>query len=132
MRHIAWLAAGLARRCRGRRRSRRTVSRRAGSPRHPICRPPGRNNAVARLNRRLEEGKVRLRFDGPQGYLRSVLQALEIPVESQVAVFSKTSLQARIISPANPRTIFFNESVSAAWVRGEPFVELAAEDRARA
>jgi hypothetical protein len=127
MRHIAWLAGGFL-----------AIAAVAadlgglfpGGLDHPAIQYAGRpvDNAVARLNRRLEEGKARLRFDGPQGYLRSVLQALEIPVESQVVVFSKTSLQARIISPANPRTIFFNESVSAAWVRGEPFVELAAED----
>jgi hypothetical protein len=71
---------------------------------------------------------VRLVFDGTPGYLRSVLQALNVPVESQLVVFSKTSLQQQIISATNPRTIFFNDSVAVAWVRGEPFVEVAAQD----
>jgi hypothetical protein len=69
-----------------------------------------------------------LRFEGRAGYLRAVLQALKVPIESQIAVFSKTSLQAPIISPANPRTIYFSDSVYVAWVPGEPFVEVAAVD----
>lgn len=59
--------------------------------------------------------------------LRSVLEALHIPVESQMAVFSKTSLQAPLISPDNPRTIFFNDSVAVGWMKGG-FIELAALD----
>ena len=56
-----------------------------------------------------------------------MLQALNVPIESQMAVFSKTSLQSQRIEPANPRTIFFNDSVAVAWVRGG-FIELAALD----
>ena len=85
-------------------------------------------NAVSELNAKIEEGKVQLTPDGPAGYLRSTLAALNIPIESQMVVFSKTSLQRRLISPSNPRSIFFNDSVAAAWVRGEPFVELAVQD----
>jgi hypothetical protein len=85
-------------------------------------------NAVSELNAKIEEGKVQLTPDGPAGYLRSTLAALNIPIESQMVVFSKTSLQRRLISPSNPRFIFFNDSVAAAWVRGEPFVELAVQD----
>ena len=87
------------------------------------------HNVISDLNARLREGKVQLAFDGTPGYLRSTLQALNVPVESQLVVFSKTSLQQRIISATNPRTIFFNDSVAVAWVRGEPFVEVAVEDQ---
>jgi hypothetical protein len=59
--------------------------------------------------------------------LRSVLEALHVPVESQIAVFSKTSLQAPLISPDNPRTIFFNDSVAVGWMKGG-FIEIAAVD----
>ncbi len=83
---------------------------------------------VYELNRKIQEGKVRLKFDGKQGYLRSLLEALNIPVESQLVVFSKTSLLAHLITPQHPRTIFFNDSVVLTWIPGEPFVELAAED----
>jgi len=86
------------------------------------------SDPAAKLNRKLQKGRVRLKFEGTSGYLRSVLDALDVPLESQLAVFSKTSLQAQLIHPRNPRTIFFNDSVAVAWVRGEAFVEVAAED----
>jgi hypothetical protein len=82
---------------------------------------------VADLNHEIETGKVRLRFDGEQGYLRSALDALGVPIESQMVVFSKTSVQAQRINPQNPRTLFFNDSVVVGWVRGG-FVEVAAQD----
>src|SRR5690242_2871823 len=68
------------------------------------------SDAVAKANAELDSGKSTLRFDARSGYLGAVLRALKVRVESQIAVFSKTSLQAQIISPSNPRTIFFNDS----------------------
>ena len=85
------------------------------------------SDPVAELNRKLQDGTAQLRFDGPSGYLRSVLNALDVPVESQIAVFLKDSVQAARISAGNPRTIFFNDSVAVGWVRGG-FIELAAQD----
>jgi hypothetical protein len=82
---------------------------------------------VARLKQQVEDGKVQLQFDASKGYLPSVLEALHVPVESQLSVFSKTSMQIAYIEPSNPRTIFFNDSVAVAWVRGG-FMELAALD----
>jgi hypothetical protein len=46
---------------------------------------------VARLNRRVARGEVKLSFDDQQGYHASVVQALDVPRESQMLVFSKTS-----------------------------------------
>ncbi|HEY3839855.1 MAG TPA: hypothetical protein VGL72_24960 [Bryobacteraceae bacterium] len=83
---------------------------------------------VYELNRKLQDGSVQLKFDGAQGYLRSLLAALNIPVESQLVVFSKTSLLGHLITPSHPRTIYFNDSVVLTWIPGEPFVEFAAED----
>ena len=83
---------------------------------------------VAQLNRRLETGETRLAFDDRTGYLRSLLTALEVPIESQMFVFSKTSVQQALIAPSNPRAIFFNDSVVVAWMRGG-FIEVAAHDR---
>ena len=51
-----------------------------------------------------------------------------MPVESQTLVFSKTSLQAGAIGPANPRAIYFTDDVAVAWIRGSPAIELAALD----
>jgi hypothetical protein len=87
--------------------------------------PPA--DRAALLNRRLQSGEQQLRFEGTTGYLRSLLAALDIPVESQIAVYSKTSLQGAHINPENPRSIFFNDSVAVAWVPGG-FIEVAAHD----
>ena len=87
---------------------------------------PG-SDPVAKLDARLKSGAAQLTYDARAGYLRSVLDLLNVPVESQVAVFSKTSFQASLIHPGNPRTIFFNDSVAVAWMYGG-FIELAAQD----
>jgi hypothetical protein len=87
------------------------------------------SNRVAELNKKIQDGTIRLSFDGPGGYLRSTLNALDVPVESQVAVFSQTSKEAKIIGPRNPRTIFFNDEVAVGWVRGGNIIEVAAHDR---
>ena len=84
-------------------------------------------DVVAGLKGKIESGKVQLKFDGNRGYLPDVLKALNVPVESQMAVFSRTSLQAERIEPDNPRTIFFNDSVAVGWVHGG-FIEMAAQD----
>jgi hypothetical protein len=85
------------------------------------------NDSVTILARKIEASEVRLDYDIQSGYLPSLLKALNIPIESQVAVFSKTSLQSGIIGPHNPRTIFFNDSVAVAWPRGG-FIEVASID----
>jgi len=87
--------------------------------------PP--HDVIAQLNEKLAAGSTTLSYEPGSGYLRSVLSALDIPVESQLAVFSKTSVQARIISPVNPRTLFFNDRVVVGWPRGG-FIEAAALD----
>jgi hypothetical protein len=84
---------------------------------------------VAALSRRIEQG-AQLPFDRNYGYLPALLQALSVPVESQIAVFSKTSIQALRIEPSNPRVLYFNDSVAVGWVRGG-FIELAAQDPGR-
>ena len=84
-------------------------------------------DVVAGLKGKIESGRVQLKFDSKRGYLPAVLQALNVPVESQMAVFSRTSLQAERIEPDNPRTIFFNDSVAVGWVHGG-FIEMAAQD----
>jgi hypothetical protein len=82
---------------------------------------------VALLNRKLEEGQ-QLRYEPAHGYLRAVLDALGIPVESQIAVFAKSSFQQHLINPANARAIYFNDQVAVGWVRGAPMLEIASQD----
>jgi len=97
-------------------------------PGHPAIGYPGEaNDAVARLNRKLQSGEAGLEFEEGTGYLKGLLAALDIPIESQVAVFSGTSLQARIINARNPRTIFFNDSTAVGWMAGG-LIEVASLD----
>jgi len=84
-------------------------------------------DVVDALNARVKSGQVTLPFDETTGYLKPVLDALNVGVDSQLVLFSKTSLQARVIQPRNPRVIYFNDSVVVAWVRGG-FIEIAAHD----
>jgi hypothetical protein len=88
-----------------------------------------RTDVVAGLNRRLIAGTATLKFEGPAGYLRSLLEQLDVPLDSQMAVYSKTSLQSPLINPSNPRTIFFNDTVAVGWMRGG-MIEVAAQDPA--
>lgn len=81
------------------------------------------------LNGKLRSGAVTLRFDPANGgYLRSLLDALGVPVESQALVFSQTSFQAPHINFLNPRAVYFNDTVAVGWVRGGDILEIAAQD----
>jgi hypothetical protein len=87
------------------------------------------DDPIANLLRRTDV-TARLTSDGPSGYLRSILQALDVPVSSQILVFSNGSVQGRRINAGNPRALYFNDSVVVGWVRGG-FVEIAAQDPER-
>ena len=87
------------------------------------------DNVVDTLNGRLASGEVQLSFDGRSGYLKSALAALGIASDTQMLVFSPTSLQARRINPENPRALFFADRVALGWVRGGDVLEVAAHDR---
>lgn len=84
-------------------------------------------NVVDALNSRLRSGEATLPYDEKTGYLAPLLAALDVSVDSQIVVFSRTSLQSTLIRPRNPRAIYFNDSVVVAWVRGG-FIEIAAHD----
>src|ERR1700681_4412750 len=47
------------------------------------------SDPVALLEKQIEAGKAGLSYDADQGYLRSVLNLLKVPVDSQTLVFSK-------------------------------------------
>lgn len=83
---------------------------------------------VARLNHRLEKGEVTLRHEPGQGYLRSVLEALDISLSSQVLVFSKTSFQRDLIAPETPRALYFNDDTYIGWVKYGEVMEVASVD----
>ena len=86
------------------------------------------NDAATRLDQQLANGSKRLQFDAARGYLPSILQALSIPIESQVTVFSQTSLQAKLINAHHPRAVYFNDHVAVGWVPNADELEIAAQD----
>lgn len=85
-------------------------------------------NCISRLQQRLDSGEVTLQRDSKQGYLKSVLQALNVPVESQMLVFSKTSLQLRRINPRTPRAVYFNDDVYIGFCQNGDVLEVSAVD----
>jgi peroxiredoxin len=72
---------------------------------------------IAPLQERLDRGEVALAYEPAHGYLKSVLQALEIPRSSQALVFSKSSFQFRKIAPQTPRALYFNDNAYVGWVK---------------
>ena len=100
------------------------------STRHPAIdyatRPT--TDPVAMLNQRLASGEVQLAFEPGQGYLRSVLNALKVPVESQLLVYSETSLQSNFITEKTPRALYYSDTASVGWVQAADTLEVAAWD----
>jgi len=91
---------------------------------------PSRNE-IARLQKRLDAGAVKLATTPQHGYLEALLQALDIDPDSQTLVFSKTSLQIDHISAATPRAIYFNDDTYVGWVQGSQLLELVTMDADR-
>lgn len=85
-------------------------------------------DVVSVLARDLNAGTRTIAFEGQQGYLRSVLAALNVPVDSQLLLFSKTGLQHPFTSPENPRALYFNDRVVVGYIPGAPVLEIAAHD----
>ncbi len=85
-------------------------------------------DAISALQASIQAGKVRLEYQEDHGYLPSVLKHLEIPLSSQVFVFSRTSLQRGRISPKTPRAIYFNDEVTVGFCYRGDVLEIAAAD----
>jgi len=86
------------------------------------------DDPVSRLAKRIAAGEVKLKFDEKFGYLPALLEHFDIPASSQMLVFSKTSLQRTLITPKNPRAIYFNDDVYLGYIPGSPLVEISAVD----
>lgn len=86
------------------------------------------DDAVSKLQRLLASGEMRLNADDRFGYLLSVLECLNVPVESQLLVYSKTARTPDLVSPQTPRAIFFNDEVSVAWIPESRELEITAVD----
>ena len=75
------------------------------------------SDAVVRLQSRVASGEIKW-TGGGRRIVQRLLQELEIPVESQMLVFSKTSFQRQSISPNHPRAIYFSDTAYVGWVPG--------------
>src|SRR5258708_3001431 len=97
---------------------------------HPAIRYATRptTDPVARLNQAFGEHARSFPRDARTGYLLPVLDGLDVSVESQLLVFSKTGVQRAYTSPHSPRALFFSESVVVGYVPGSPAIEVAAHD----
>ena len=86
------------------------------------------NDPVSMLWKQMQSGQAKCEPDEKGEYLGPLLKALNVPISSQILVFSKTSLQISHISPRTPRAIYFNDSVYVGFVQGSNIMELTAID----
>lgn len=75
-------------------------------------------DSLSKLAADLESGAKRVEGETPLEQLRFVLRELKVPEESQMLVFSKTSLQNSLIHPKNPRALYFSEDAYVGYVPG--------------
>lgn len=97
---------------------------------HPAIQYAGATtDPVGRFAQRLASGKVKLAYaPNDAGYLPALLKELGIRTDSQVLVFSRTSIQSNRISPQAPRAIYFNDEVSVGYVQQGNALEIASLD----
>lgn len=86
------------------------------------------SDRVAALFDQIRAGKVKFEWEDEHGYLKSLLSHLDIPISSQVLVFSKTSLQRARIGPKTPRALYFNDEVTIGYCFRGSVLEVAAAD----
>jgi hypothetical protein len=85
------------------------------------------NDATQRLERLIAAGKVKIDRTDAWTVLRDVMKHLDIPQESQVMVFSKTSKQNDRISPQTPRVVYFGDNAYVGYCLGGS-IEIATID----
>ena len=69
------------------------------------------NDQVATWQKRLEEKSLHFDQSSERTFLRSALEELNVPLESQVLVYSN-------ISPRRPRALYFSDEAYVGWVQG--------------
>src|SRR5271170_6668116 len=84
------------------------------------------SDPIAQFEKQLESQKIKLDYaPNGWGYLPAVLKRLNINIDSQVLVFSRTSIQTSHISP---RTIYFNDDIAVGFVQNGEVLELSGID----
>lgn len=97
----------------------------AAPPHNYWTQPP--RDRFTKLFEQIKGGSLKFDASSPTAYLSGLLRALEIPASSQLLVFSVTSLQSNLISPRNPRALYFNEDTYVGYVPGGR-IEIASFD----
>jgi hypothetical protein len=92
--------------------------------------PVERTDPASKLAARLERGETTVEYRPKWGYLQSLLEQLNISTDSQVLVFSRTSLQQDKIGPKTPRALYFNDTVAVGMVQNGELFEITAADPA--
>jgi len=83
-------------------------------------------DAVSRLQIRLANRELEL-TGSEREIVHTLLAELNVPVASQLLVFSRTSLQRNRISPRNPRALYYSDTCYVGWVPGG-LIEVTAID----
>src|ERR1700683_4019572 len=86
------------------------------------------HDPVAKLQQQIDQGVASLVYEPELGYLKSVLKLLNVPIDSQTLVFSKTSFQYPKISPEHPRALYFNDDVYVGSVHEGKAIEIISFD----
>jgi hypothetical protein len=86
------------------------------------------SDPVAKLQKQMDRGEVKLEYEPGHGYLRSVLKLLRVSETSQTLVFSKTSFQYPKISPERPRALYYNDDVYIGQVHDGKSLEFVSFD----
>lgn len=76
------------------------------------------DDSLSRLAADLASGVKKVEGVTPLERLSFVLRELDVPEESQMMVYSKTSHQNALIHPRNPRALYFSEEAYVGYVPG--------------
>ena len=76
------------------------------------------NDRATKLNEAFQKQADEIRSWPARRRLRWLLEQLDIPLDSQILVFSKTSQQRALIGPKNPRVLYFSDEAYVGWVPG--------------
>lgn len=82
------------------------------------------------LFRQIQAGKKQPDTSSGRNYFLWLLRELQVPVESQLLVVSKTGLQRKVVSPATPRAMFFNDQTAITWIQ-DGMIEVQSFDAGR-
>jgi hypothetical protein len=73
------------------------------------------NDRATALNDAFRQRAEEIRSLPAKKRLKWLLDELGIPVESQLLVFSKTSMQRELINPETPRVLYFSDEAYVGW-----------------